>query len=215
MITDLFDRLSEAKVFTKLDLRAGYNNVRIAPGHEWKTTFRTRYGSFEYWVMPFGLTNAPATFQHFMNDLFQDVADEFVVVYLDDILIYSKDPEKHPEHVRLVLERLREANLHVKPSKCEFHTKTVEYLGYVVSPEGMKMATNKTQAIRSWPRPRMVKELQRFLGFCNFYRRFIDHYSSITTPMTNLVRGKETKIVWTKEAKVAFEALKTAFSLGL
>ena len=106
LINDLLDRLKTAKIFTKLDLRAGYNNVRIASGHEWKTAFRTRYGSFEYLVMPFGMTNSPATFQHFMNDIFRDMTDDFVVIYLDDILIFSADPAKHEQHVRLVLERL-------------------------------------------------------------------------------------------------------------
>jgi hypothetical protein len=133
LIGDLLDWLKEVKVFTKLDLRAGYNNICIAEGHKWKTAFRTRYGSFEYMVMPFGMTNSPASFQHFMNDIFRDLADDFVVVYLDDILIFSKDPSKHEKHVRIVLDQLKKHNLHAKPEKCTFHTDTVKYLGYIVS----------------------------------------------------------------------------------
>ena len=206
----MFDRLRDAKVFSALDLRAGYNNIRIAADHEWKTTFRTRYGSFEYLVMPFGLTNAPASFQQFMNEIFRDMADEFVVVYLDDILVYSKDPSKHESHVRMVLERLRKHNLHVKPEKCTFHTDTVAYLGFRISPQGMCMDPEKTRAIRSWPAPRNVKETQRFLGFCNFYRRFIDHYSAIASPLTDLTRG-DRPFQWSAQAEAAFTALKTAF----
>ena len=170
LINDLLDRLKTAKIFTKLDLRAGYNNVRIASGHEWKTAFRTRYGSFEYLVMPFGMTNSPATFQHFMNDIFRDMTDDFVVIYLDDILIFSADPAKHEQHVRLVLERLRQHNLHAKPEKCQFHTDTTEYLGFIVSPKGVAMDPAKTKVIGDWPTPRNLKEVQSFLGFANFYR---------------------------------------------
>lgn len=207
---DLFDRLREAKIFSALDLRAGYNNIRIAPGHEWKTTFRTRYGSFEYLVMPFGLTNAPATFQKFMNELFHDMTDDFLVIYLDDLLIFSKDPTKHEEHVRLVMNRLRKHNLHVKPEKCKFHSDTVTYLGFIISPDGVAMDPEKTRAIRSWPAPRNQKETQRFLGFCNFYRRFIDHYSSIAAPLTDLTRNGR-PFAWTEAADRAFTTLKAAF----
>jgi hypothetical protein len=210
LIGDLLDRLKEAKVFTKLDLRAGYNNIRIAEGHEWKTAFQTRYGSFEYMVVPFGMTNSPASFQHFMNDIFRDLADDFVVVYLDDILIFSKDPSKHEEHVRIVLDQLKKHNLHAKPEKCTFHTDTVEYLGYIVSPQGVFMDAAKTRAIKHWPPPRNLKELQRFLGFCNFYQRFIDHYSAISAPMNKLMRSGQ-RWGWEAEADKAFNKLKSAF----
>jgi hypothetical protein len=133
---DLMDRLGEAKIFSKIDLHVGYNNVRIAEGHEWKTAFRTRYGSFEYLVMPFGLTNAPSAFQHFMNEIFYDLLDVCVVVYLDDILIYSSDEETHKLHVQEVLERLRKYELHARPEKSFFHTESIEYLGVVVSRKG-------------------------------------------------------------------------------
>ena len=210
LINDLLDRLKTAKIFTKLDLRAGYNNVRIASGHEWKTAFRTRYGSFEYLVMPFGMTNSPATFQHFMNDIFRDMTDDFVVIYLDDILIFSADPAKHEQHVRLVLERLRQHNLHAKPEKCQFHTDTTEYLGFIVSPKGVAMDPAKTKVIGDWPTPRNLKEVQSFLGFANFYRRFIDAYSRIVRPLTNLTQ-KDTPFQWSPPQEAAFQQLKSAF----
>ena len=211
LIGDLLDRLRSAKIFTKIDLRAGYNNVRISPGHEWKTAFRTRYGSFEYMVMPFGMTNSPATFQHFMNDIFRDMADIFVIVYLDDILVFSDNEEEHRDHVRRVLQRLREHNLHAKLEKCTFHTDTIEYLGFIVSPAGLSMDTAKTQVIRDWPTPRNVKEVQSFLGFANFYRRFIANYSDTVVPLTRLTR-KDTPFVWSDKCQKAFDTLKASFT---
>jgi hypothetical protein len=166
---DLMDRLGEAKIFSKIDLRVGYNNVRITEGHKWNTVFRTRYGSYEYLVMPFGLTNAPSAFQHFMNDIFHDLLDVCVVVYLDNILIYSSDEEIHKVHVHQVLERLRKHELHARPEKSFFHTDTIEYLGVMVSPQGISMDPAKVDAITHWPEPRNVKEVQSFLGFSNFY----------------------------------------------
>ncbi|QRW23767.1 Retrotransposable element Tf2 protein [Rhizoctonia solani] len=162
---DLMAKLRNAKLFTKLDLCWGYNNVRIKEGDEWKTAFRTKYGLFEYLVMPFGLTNAPAAFQHFMNDLFRDLIDVTVVIYLDDILIFSEDPKKHPEHVREVLSRLMKNQLFCKLSKCHFHVTTVDYLGIVISPAGFSMDQKKIEAVTSWPQPKTVKQVQAFLGF--------------------------------------------------
>ena len=210
LINDLLDRLRDARVFTKIDLRAGYNNIRIAEGDEWKTAFRTRYGQYEYLVMPFGMTNSPATFQTFMNDIFSDMVDFFVVVYLDDILIYSRDMAEHQKHVRLVLQRLRENNLHANLSKTTFHTDTVEYLGFIVSPSGISMDEAKTKVVRAWPEPHNVKAVQSFLGFANFYRRFIDNYSKIVTPLTRLTRKNE-PFAWTAETQLAFDTLKNAF----
>ncbi|QRW23751.1 Retrotransposable element Tf2 protein [Rhizoctonia solani] len=156
---DLMAKLRHAKIFTKLDLRWGYNNVRIKEGDEWKTAFRTKYGLFEYLVMPFGLTNAPAAFQHFMNDLFRDLIDVTVVIYLDDILIFSENPKDHPTHVREVLSRLMKNQLFCKLSKCHFHVTTVNYLGIVISPSGFSMDQKKVEAVTSWPQPRTVKQL--------------------------------------------------------
>jgi hypothetical protein len=208
---DLMDRLSEAKIFSKIDLRAGYHNVRIAPGYEWKTAFRTRYGAYEYLVMPFGLTNAPSAFQYFMNDVFHDLLDVCVIVYLDDILIYSNDEEEHKKHVRTVLERLRKHDLHAHPDKSFFHQNSVEYLGVIVSPKGVSMDPSKVETILKWPEPTSVKEMQSFLGFANFYRRFIDNYSGITKPLNALTKKNQT-FEWTKQCQVAFDTLKQAFT---
>jgi hypothetical protein len=208
---DLTDRLSQAKLYTKIDLRVGYNNIRIAKGEEWKTAFRTRYGSYEYLVMPFGLTNAPATFQYFMNDIFHDLLDVCVVVYLDDILIYSNDLETHCSQVKDVLGRLRKYNLHARPEKSGFHMDSIEYLDVIISPNGISMDPEKVKVILDWPVPTSVKELQSFLGFANFYRRFVDNYSGITKAMTSLLR-KNTEYQWNKKCETAFQILKKAFT---
>lgn len=170
LLADLLDAPRKARIYTKIDLRHAYHLVRISDGDEWKTTFRTRYGSFEWLVMPFGLTNAPAAFQRFMNDIFADMVDVSVVIYLDDILIYSDNPAEHRRHVREVLQRLRAHGLYARADKCEFHSDTVEYLGYILSPEGLRMSSEKVRTITDWPEPRKVKDIQAFLGFCNFYQ---------------------------------------------
>ena len=184
LLADLLDAPRKARIYTKIDLRHAYHLVRIADGDEWKTAFRTHYGSFEWLVMPFGLTNAPAAFQRFMNDIFSDMVDVSVVIYLDDILIYSDNPAEHRKHVREVLRRLRKHGLYARADKCEFHSDTVEYLGYVLSPEGLRMSSDKVKTILDWPEPRNVKDIQSFLGFCNFYQRFIEKYSDIVVPLT-------------------------------
>jgi hypothetical protein len=211
LVGDLIDWLRKAKIFTKLDLRVGYNNVRIAEGHEWKTAFRTRYGAFEYLVMPFGLTNAPSIFQQFMNNIFHDMVDVCVVIYLDDILIFSDNEEEHVHQVQEVLRRLEENDLHLKPSKCEFHTEMVEYLGVLVSPKGVAMDPKKVEVIRRWKEPTCLKELQSFLGFANFYRRFIDNYSGIVKPLTALT-SKNVQFKWTEKCQQVFDLLKAAFT---
>ncbi|QRW20573.1 Retrotransposable element Tf2 protein [Rhizoctonia solani] len=204
---DLMAKLRHAKIFTKLDLRWGYNNVRIKEGDEWKTAFRTKYGLFEYLVMPFGLTNAPAAFQHFMNDLFRDLINVTVVIYLDDILIFSKKPEDHPSHVREVLSRLMKNQLFCKLSKCHFHVTTVDYLGIVISPAGFSMDQKKIEAITSWPTPKTVKQVQAFLGFVNYLRRFIPNFSSVARPLHNLTK-KDSPWSWDVLEEQAFQELK-------
>ena len=211
LIPDLLDCLRSARSFTKIDLRGAYNLVRIADGDEWKTTFRTRYGSYEFQVMHYGLTNAPASFQRFMNDVFKDLLDICVVVYLDDILIYSDDPASHSAHVLEVLRRLRANNLYAKLEKCEFSIATTEFLGFVISPDGLRMDDAKIQVIRDWPVPRKVKDIQSFLGFANFYRRFIAKFSEITVPLTRLTR-KDAPWIWSPACDKAFNLLKLAFS---
>ncbi|CAD6962302.1 unnamed protein product, partial [Tilletia controversa] len=203
--------LNNITIFSKIDLRGAYNLLRIASGDEWKTAFRTRYGSFEYLVMPFGLCNAPSTFQRFMNDVFRDLQGVSVVIYLDDILIFSENPEDHKKHVQQVLERLRSAHLYAKPEKCSFFQDSVEFLGYKISGSGVEMVTEKVDAVLSWPEPKTVKDLQSFLGFANFYRRFIWQYSKVTSPLTALLR-KDTSWKWTPQCQEAFDTLKRAFT---
>jgi len=211
LIPNLLDRLRNSNVFTKIDLRGAYNLVRIAPGDEWKTAFRTRYGSFDFMVMHFGLTNAPATFQRFMNTVFSDVLDKYVVVYLDDILIFSRNPEEHKDNVHEVLSRLWKHRLYAKPEKCEFSVNTTEFLGFVINLSGISMAQSKVDAILKWPTPKNVKQIQSFLGFANFYRRFIFNYSDIVVPLTRLTR-KGAAWDWTNKADAAFRSLKQSFT---
>src|SRR5882724_1376465 len=210
LISDLLDSSGRARIYTKIDLQHAYHLVRIAEGDEWKTAFRTRYGSFEWQVMPFGLTNSPAAFQRFMNDIFADMLDVCVIVYLDDILIYSDNIEQHREHVREVLRRLRHNGLFAGINKCTFHADSVEYLGYILSPTGLSMDPAKVQTIQDWPEPRKVKDIQSFLGFANFYRRFIHEYSDIVIPLTRLTR-KDLKWNFSAACRDAFNQLKTAF----
>jgi hypothetical protein len=214
LVTELRDRLKGAKIFTKLDLQGAYNLIRIKEGEEWKTAFRTRYGHFEYTVMPFGLTNAPATCMRLMNETLYAYLDVFVVCYLDDILVYSNEEEQHEGHVKLVLDALRKHRLALKPEKCEFHVKKVEFLGYIVSTEGISMNPEKVRAVLEWPTPESVKDVQSFLGLANFYRRFIKGYSHTAAPLTDLTKKLE-EFQWSDKADRAFRTLKDAFTKAL
>jgi len=211
LISDLLDAPRKARIYTKIDLRHAYHLIRISAGDEWKTAFRTRYGSFEWLVMPEGLTNAPAAFQRFMNDIFSDMTDISVIVYLDDILVYSDNLSEHQQHVTEVFRRLRANNLFARADKCEFHVTSCKYLGYMLSPEGLTMAPYKVQVIQDWPELRKVRDIQSFLGFANFYRRFIYGYSDITVPLTRLTR-KGTPWNFSDECRTAFNMLKKAFT---
>uniref|UniRef100_A0A3B3BWV7 Gypsy retrotransposon integrase-like protein 1 n=1 Tax=Oryzias melastigma TaxID=30732 RepID=A0A3B3BWV7_ORYME len=206
------EQLRQARFFTKLHLRSAYNLVRIREGDEWKTAFSTTSGHYEYLVMPFGLCNAPSVFQAFVNDVFRDMLNRFVIVYIDDILIYSSSFEEHVLHVRQVLQRLIKNNLYVKGEKCQFHTTSVSFLGYVISPQGVAMDQGKVEAVLKWPQPTTVKELQRFLGFANFYRRFIRGFSIVAAPLTSLLKGATKTLRWTPGALAAFQGLKQRFS---
>ena len=210
LILGLFDQLSQAKIYTKNDLQEAYNLVRIKVGDKWKTAFRTRYGYFEYNVMPFSLTNAPTIFQHLMNDVFHEFLDHFVVIYLDDILVFSKNEKDHENHVRLVLEKLCSVGLYAKLEKCIFHQPQVEFLGYIISGEGLSMDPKKIEVVISWKRPSTVRDVHCFLGFANFYRIFIQNYSKIAALLTKLTC--KDKLEWSLEANQAFEALKKAFT---
>ncbi|CAI7933648.1 unnamed protein product, partial [Closterium sp. NIES-54] len=176
-----------------------------------KTAFRTRYGSYEYLVMPFGLTNAPATFQAEMNHILRPLLDECVVVYLDDILIYSRDMKQHIEHLRRVFEILRREKFYVKLSKSEFALKKVQLLGHMVSAQGVHVDPKKIEAVRTWKTPENVKELQQFLGFANYYNRFVPHYAKIATPLTNLLK-KNTLFKWEDVHQQAMEQLHTVLT---
>ncbi|KAJ1588783.1 hypothetical protein NDA11_006436 [Ustilago hordei] len=206
--------LRKARVYTKLDLRAAYNLIRVAKGDEWKTAFGTQLGLYEYLVMPFGLANAPAHFQSFINVIFRDIIGVYVVVYLDDFLIFSDTEEVHVKHVTEVLTRLRSNRLFAKLSKCEFHTKTVEFLGYIIKPTGIEMDPEKIRTVKEWPMPASIHDIQRFLGFANFYRRFIAHFARIAKPLTSLVKPTERfkKFELPEEAQQAFHQLIQAFT---
>jgi hypothetical protein len=176
---ELIEKLRHAKIFTKLDLRNGYNNIRIKEGDEWKAAFRTKYGHFEPTVMQFGLSNAPAVFQRFMNNIFRDLLDITVIVYLDDILIISNSRVEHVQHVTEVLLRLQKHNLFCNPSKCVFFVTEVTYIGLVVTPEGISMQQEEVKVIQEWPEPRNLKQVQSFLGFANFYHCFVHDFSCL------------------------------------
>ena len=177
LMNELRDRVCGAKISKKLDLKSGYNLIRIKEGDEWKTAFRTRYGLFEYKVMPFGLANAPATFQNMMNEIFRDMINLGVVIYLDDILIYSENEQDHVALVKRVLEHLQEHQLAIAPEKCEWYRSGVNFLGYIISPEEVEMDQEKIRTVVEWEAPDSVKGVQLFLEFANFYRRFIEGYS--------------------------------------
>lgn len=210
-IDDLLDRTQGCKLFTVIDLKNAFNLIRIREGDEWKTAFRTPLGLYEYLVMPFGLTNAPSVFQSFIQDTLRDYIGVFCVVYLDDILIFSRTQEEHDEQVKLVLDRLKDAHLYANPKKCEFDKSEVEYLGYIIGADGIKMNPRKLATIAEWPVPRSTHDVQVFLGFCNFYRRFIDHYALVAHPLHLLTR-KDVRFHWSDTERNAFETLKRAFT---
>ena len=189
LIGESLDRLGRAKRFTQLDLTSAYHRMRIREGDEWKTAFRTRYGHFEYQVMPFGLTNAPASFQGYINKIFAEKLDIFVIVYLDDILIYTEDDgDGHVAAVRWVLEQLRKFSLYANLKKCRFYQDEVRFLGYVVSLKGIRMEDERIEAVKQWPEPQSVQDIQVFLGFANFYWRFIQGFSRIAAPLTSMLK---------------------------
>ncbi|KAJ8455645.1 hypothetical protein ONZ51_g12371 [Trametes cubensis] len=212
LISDIIDRLKGATIFTKLDVRAGYNNVRIKEGDEWKAAFITPSGLFEPTVMFFGLCNAPATFQNMMNDLFRDMLQEgWMVIYMDDILIFSDNVEDHHERTRRALHWLKDSDLFLKAEKCEFDRQEVEFLGSIIRPGVVAMDPVKLKAIIEWEPPKTVKQVQAFLGFGNFYRRFIRDYSKIVRPLTELTK-KDQPFLWTPECQKAFDTLKKWFT---
>ncbi len=190
-------QLRQAKYYTKLDLRNAYNLIRIREGDEWKTAFSTTSGHYEYLVMPFGLANSPSVFQAFMNDIFRDMLDRWVIVYIDDILIYSDNSRGTRTTRPISSHAVTTTPVYVKAEKCEFH----------------QTNTNKKfQAVLDWPQPQTVKELQCFLGFANFYRRFIRNFSSIASPLTAMTKRNTSRLVWPSEALQSFKELKARFT---
>jgi len=206
-IDDLLDQLQGAVVFSKIDLRSGYHQLRVKPEDVPKTAFRTRYGHYEFVVMPFGLTNAPAAFMELMNRVFIDYLDRFVVVFIDDILVYSRSREEHEEHLRIVLETLRKHQLYGKYSKCDFWISEVAFLGHVISAEGVAVDPAKIDAIVAWEVPKNVRDIRSFLGLASYYRKFVQGFSSIARPMTQLLR-KDVPFEWSVECQASFELLK-------
>ena len=210
-IDDLLDQLNGAKVFSKLDLASGYWQVRIAEGDTHKTAFRSRYGHFEFLVLPFGLTNAPSTFMTLMNQVLRPFLDKFFVVYLDDILIYSKSPEEHAQHVEAVLSALERHHLYAKASKCQFGMAELDFLGHTISGAGIKVDARKVKAILDWPDPSGAHQLRCFLGLAGFYRRFVNRFSHIAAPLTNITGAKATWR-WSEVEAKAFAELKHALT---
>ncbi|KAH9263833.1 hypothetical protein BASA83_012761 [Batrachochytrium salamandrivorans] len=211
LISEMLRTLSTGKVFTTLDLRGAYNLLRIRKGDEPKTSFITKYGQFEFLVMPFGLANAPAQFQRMMNSLFREMNGKYVLVYLDDIVIYSSNMAEHKVHVRNVFKVLSDNRLFCRAEKCHFYQTEIKYLGYIISSSGVSMDPSKIKAVQEWPAPRKVRDLQVFLGFTNFYRALVHDYSNMTCHMTKLFK-KDTLFIWGPEQQTSFENLKTAFA---
>ncbi|GBG82914.1 hypothetical protein CBR_g36441 [Chara braunii] len=208
-IDDLLDRVQGYKYFSKIDLKSGYHQIEVHPDDQNKIAFRTRYAHYEFIAMPFGLTNAPATFQHCMNDLLRPWLDKFVVVYLDDILVFSKTLQEHQGHLRQVLEKLREVNFKINAKKCEWAKTQVLYLGHVLDGDGIKPKDSKIAAIRDWPTPPTLTELRSFLGLANYYRKFVRNFSTIAAPLRRLLK-KETIWQWDKDCTSALKKLKRA-----
>jgi hypothetical protein len=188
LMDPLREQVKGATLFTKFDLRDGYYLIRIKEGDEWKTAFRTQYGQFEYNVMPFGLCNAPATFQGMMNEVLREFLDQGVVVYLDDVLIYSKNKDDHIKLVREVLRQLGKHNLAIAGHKSVFHVPETEFLGFTINGQGMHVSEETTKSVREWATPKNLRSVRGFIGFANFYRRFIRNFSAIAKPLTDLTK---------------------------
>ena len=212
LISDVIKNISIKKVFTKMDLRWGYNNMRIKKGDKWKVAFTTLEGSFEPTVMFFELTNSPATFQTIMNELLRDLINiGKVAVFIDNIIVGTEDEEGHNELVAEVVKRLEKNDLYVKLEKCKWKVREVGFLGVVIGPEGIKMEEEKVKGVLDWPTPKCVKDVQKFLELANYYRQFIQGFATIARPLHDMVR-KDKKWEWTERQEEAFRKLKERFT---
>lgn len=207
-IDDLFDQLQGARFFSKIDLRPEYHQLKIKEQDITKTAFRTRYGHFEFLVISFGLTNAPTAFMDLMNRVFKSFSDSFVIVFIDDILVYSRSREDHANHLRAVLQTLHQRQLYAKFSKCEFWLESVAFLGHVVSSEGIQVDPQKIAAVKDWPRPTTPTEIRSFLGLTWYYRGFVEGFSTLASPLTKLTQ-KSSKFQWSDACEKSFQVLKT------
>ncbi|GKA91388.1 putative reverse transcriptase domain-containing protein [Tanacetum coccineum] len=206
-IDDLFDQLQGLSIYSKIDLRSGYHQLRVREEDIPKTAFKTRYRHYEFQVMPFGLTNAPAVFMDLMNRVCKPYLDKFVIVFIDDILIYSKNKQEHEEHLKLILELLKKEQLYAKFSKCEFWIPKVQFLGHVIDSQGIHVDPAKIESVKDWASPKSATEIRQFLGLAGYYRRFIEGFSKIAKPMTKLTQ-KKVKFDWGDKAETAFQLIK-------
>jgi len=212
LISDVLENIETKKVFMKMDLRWEYNNMRIKEGDEWKAAFTTPEGSFEPTVMFFGLTNSPATFQAMINELLRDLINTGkVAVFIDDVIVGTEMEEGHDELVAEVVKRLEENDLYMKPEKCKWKVREVEFLGVIIGPEGIKMEEEKVKGVLEWPTPKCVKDVQKFLGLANYYCRFIEGFAMVARPLHDLVK-KDKKWEWTEKEEKVFKELKERFT---
>lgn len=206
-LDDMLDELHGSCIFSKIDLKSGYHQIRMKEGDEWKTAFKTKYGLYEWLVMPFGLTNAPSTFMRLMNHVLRAFIGKFVVVYFDDILVYSKNLNEHIEHLRYVFDVLRCEKLYANFKKCTFCMERVVFLGYVISTKGIEVDEEKIKAIKEWPTPRSITEVRSFHGLASFYRRFVKDFSTIAAPLTEVIK-KNVGFHWGDNQENAFATIK-------
>jgi len=215
LISDVLENIGMKKLFTKMDLRWGYNNMRIKEGDEWKTAFTMLEGLFEPTVIFFRLTNSPATFQAMMNELLRDLINTGkVAVFIDDVIVGTETEEGHDELVTEVIKRLEENDLYVKPEKCKWKVREVEFLGVVIGPEGIKMEKEKVKGVLEWLTPKCVKDVQKFLGLANYYHQFIEEFATVARPLYDLVK-KDKKWDWTEREEKVFKELKERFTKEL